>query len=115
VLPRPLRLAIPIIRRMQRKKLHAQGTGRHSPDEIAAIGKADWDAISTLLGDKTFLFGDRPSTFETSLYGFLEATLGFPGGSPVRRHLSTIENLVRYRDHVKKTYFPELHSDAATA
>jgi glutathione S-transferase len=108
ILPGPLRLALPLIRLSQTRKLKSQGTGRHSPPEIAAFGKADWDAVSTLLGESTFLFGSDPSTYDASVFGFLEATLGFPNDGEVRRHASGLANLVRYREHMKKTYFAEL-------
>ncbi len=41
--------------------LRAQGTGRHSREEIYAQGKADLDAVATLLGDQPFMLGTEPT------------------------------------------------------
>jgi glutathione S-transferase len=105
LLPGPLKVITGLIRKRVRKQIHLQGTGRHSHDEIMAIGKADFAALSSLLGDRAFLFGDRPSTFDCSAFGFLEATLGFPLESEVRRFALGQTNLVRYRDRIKTAYF----------
>ena len=47
------------IRRRIAKSLWAQGMGRHSPAEVDALGVRDIEALSTLIGDKPYLFGDE--------------------------------------------------------
>jgi len=101
-LPAPFRILTPLIRRGQNKKLHAQGTGRHTAEEIAALGLADIDAMADLLGDQRYLLGDRPRTVDCTLYAFLESQLGFPNdAAPVRAHILTKPNLVAYRDRLR--------------
>lgn len=41
-----------------RKQLSAQGIGRHTPDEIYAMGAADLEALSIALGDELFFLGE---------------------------------------------------------
>ena len=44
------------------KKVRATGIGLHSQDEIIQMGKDDLKVLNELLGDKTFFFGDEPTT-----------------------------------------------------
>ena len=48
------------IRRKIAKSLWAQGMGRHSAAEVDELGVRDIEALSTLIGDKPYLFGDDP-------------------------------------------------------
>ncbi len=41
--------------------VHLQGIGRHSQDDVDAIGKEDLKALSEYLGKKKFLTGDKPT------------------------------------------------------
>jgi len=108
-LPAPVRaLAMPLIRRSVKKTLHKQGTGRHTPAEVAAMGSADLDALSELLGDADFLYGARPCTVDASVFAFLEGILGFPLESPVQRHARSRANLVAYRDRVRARWWKDL-------
>jgi glutathione S-transferase len=54
-----------------RAALHAQGLGRNSPAEVDEIAKKDLTTLSTLLGDKNYLYGDRPTTIDATLFGTL--------------------------------------------
>lgn len=49
------------------KKVKAQGIGVHKPDEIIEMGKEDLKALSELLADKPFFFGDEPTLVSTFL------------------------------------------------
>lgn len=102
------RLAVPIVRRMQRKKLHEQGTGRHTFDEVIAIGRDDCDAIADVLGESTFLLGDRPRTVDATLYAFLETFLAFPVETPLLHHVRTRTNLIAYRERIRSRWWKDL-------
>ena len=99
---------IPLVRRDQLKKLHHQGTGRHTMEEITAMGAADFDATAELLGDRPFLLGDRPRTVDCTLYAFLEAVLGFPIDSGLKKHASSHANLVAYRQRFRERWWKDL-------
>lgn len=104
-MPAPVRALMPLIRRKVRKSLQAQGTGRHSHDEIMNMGKADMTALSRILGDRPFLLGDQPSSYDATVYAFLEGLLCFPYESEVKRCAAALPNLVSYRDRMRARYF----------
>jgi len=101
-------LAIPIVRRMTNKRLHAQGTGRHTYDEVMAIGSGDIDALAELLGERPFLLGDKPRTIDCSVFGFIEATAGFPLEGPLRKRIESHANLVAYRHRIRARWWSDL-------
>ncbi len=102
---------VPLIRREMRKKLDGQGTGRHSRDEVMAIGAADFDAVAELLGDRPYFFGDAPRVIDCTLYAFLEGVLGFPVDSPLKARIAAHANLVAYRARIRERWWRDL--DAA--
>jgi glutathione S-transferase len=95
-----------MIRGQVKKQVVAQGTGRHSPDEIYAIGGADLDALSTLLGDKSFFLGEAPRSIDASAYAFLGVILWAPPDNALKAHLKTRANLVAYCERMKARYYP---------
>lgn len=108
VLPGPLRVFFPLIVRDVRKKLRSQGTGRHTQEEALRMGADDMAALSLLLGDKRFLFGDRPSTFDATAFAFVSAIVDYPGESLLREETRAKKNLVDYAARIKNEYFAEL-------
>lgn len=50
------------------KKVKAQGIGVHKPDEIVELGKGDLAALSELLADKPFFFGDEPTLLDVVVF-----------------------------------------------
>ena len=76
-----------MIRRRVIKAIRAQGLGRHPPEEILEMGKADISALAALLGDKPFLLGEQPTSFDAAVYAFLANILVFPVDSPLRRFM----------------------------
>ncbi len=99
---------LPIIRRSQIKKLQQQGTGRHSFDDVMAIGIADLDALAELLGDKPYMLGDQPRVIDCAMYGFLEASLGFPLDSPLKARAKQHANVLAYRQRIRERWWPDL-------
>jgi glutathione S-transferase len=105
-LPALLRPLLPgVIRGGVIKQLHAQGTGRHSPEEIYALGRADLRALSTLLADKPYFLGDAPSSVDATAYAFLALALWSPPGSPLTTEMKTLPNLVSYCERMKARYY----------
>jgi glutathione S-transferase len=107
--PAPLR---PIIRAVARRKvsgvLHAQGTGRFSPEEASRHGRRDIETLATLLGDKPYFFGDKPCGADATLFGFLAGVLADMWESPIRDAALAAPNLVAYRDRLMRAYFPDV-------
>jgi len=101
-------LVVPIVRRAMTKKLRAQGTGRHAPDEAHAMAAADLGAVAELLGDRPFVTGDAPRVVDCTLYAFLEGVLGPPIDSPTRRAAQAHANLVAFRARVRSRWWKDL-------
>src|SRR6187200_2703944 len=60
--PAPIRpLVVAMIRRQLRRTLHGQGFGRHSLDEIVALGTRSIEATAAFLGSKLFMMGPEPT------------------------------------------------------
>lgn len=105
-LPFPLSSIVPpILRRKVKKSLYAQGTGRHSEQEIIEIGNKSFAALSTLLGDKSFFFGDKVSTFDATAFAFISSFTHADLDSAINDKAKSYENLVAYVDRIKQLYF----------
>ncbi|MCY1076182.1 glutathione S-transferase family protein [Archangium lansingense] len=96
---------VPLIRRGVGKAMQAHGMGRHRPEEILEMGKADVSAVAAVLGDKPFLLGDHPTSFDATLFAFILSILAFPVDSPLRKHTQGQQNLVRYCERFQQRYF----------
>jgi glutathione S-transferase len=82
--PGARQLIATVARRGVRKSLHAQGNGRHTPEEIYALGAADLDAISAQLGTREFAVADHPTSVDAVLYAFLLSILHPPVETPLK-------------------------------
>ncbi len=90
------------------RQIHGHGMGRHTRDEIIQLGNKDIDALSDLLGDKSFFMGDSPTSIDASAFGMLVNIICCPIESPVKDHGLTKTNLVNYCNRLMKQYYPEL-------
>jgi glutathione S-transferase len=96
---------LPVLRRGMFKTLHAQGTGRHTLEEVEHLGKQDITALATLMGNKPFLLGDTPTSFDATVYAFLVGIIAFPVDSEFKQHTLSQGNLVEYCARFKSRYF----------
>jgi glutathione S-transferase len=94
-----------VIRGATRKRALAQGIARHDPATISAMASADVDALAVVLGDKDFLLGAEPSSYDAVVYGFLANLLAFPPDGAIARRAKTHENLLRYVERMKARYW----------
>ncbi len=95
------------IRRKIAKSLWAQGMGRHSAAELDTLGVRDIEALSTLIGDKAYLFGDKPCGADATVFAFIASALSPIAETAMRDAALAKPNLVAYRDRMMRTYFPE--------
>ncbi len=103
----PLRQIVPrVARRSLRAELRGQGTGRHSRDDIYAIGCRDISALADMLGDQPFFLGDAPCSVDAIGYAFLANLLWAPIESPLLTHARTRPNLETYCQRMKARYYP---------
>jgi glutathione S-transferase len=106
VLPKGLAfLLLPMLRKQTFKSLWAQGLSRHTPQDVKAYGYADLSALSRFLGNKSYLFGDAPSSFDASLYGVLANILAFPPEGHLARQLRSHDNLLAFVERVTATWW----------
>jgi glutathione S-transferase len=104
-LPRPVRAFLPgIIRRGVRKSTVAHGLGRHDPTEVTARVRQDLDALAATIGDKPFLLGDAPSSFDCSVYAMLEHLRCTPAEHPtfvaMREHAALVGYCERMNERI---------------
>src|SRR5271166_2767660 len=75
-LPTPARpLVKAYVRRVMRKTLRLQGVGRHGAAVKLELARRDFAAISDLLGNKLFLFGDEPKGADATIGAFMIGAL----------------------------------------
>lgn len=106
--PAALRWIVPAaVRRAFGRQLYQRGMGRHSEDVIIAQGQADLGAVAELLGEQPYFLGDRPSSIDACVFGFLGVTVYVAGDNPLFRHGASCGNLMRYCERMRNRYFPE--------
>lgn len=97
-------------RDMQARKdgdLRGHGIGRHSAAEIAVLGVRSIDAIGTLLGDKPYLMGERPSAVDATAFGVLAAILTPFFDTPLRDAVVGRPHLVAYVERMMLRFYPD--------
>jgi len=104
-------LVRPFVRAMVRRKVRgyliAQGVGRHSREEIDALGCRSVDAIADYLGDKPFFMGAAPTGVDATMFAFAAGTLCPHFRSAVREAAGRHENLRRYVGCMTARYYPD--------
>ena len=87
--------------------LRAVGVGRHAPNEIVDLGDRSLAALSEMLGEKRFLFGDRPSGVDATAFAMLAAVLTPFFASPLRERAMEYLNLKAYVDRAMALFYPQ--------
>ncbi|MDO7837315.1 glutathione S-transferase family protein [Sphingobium sp. HBC34] len=90
-----------------RDTIHAVGIGRHNEAEIVQLAGRSLEAVSAILGQKIFLFGDRPCAADATLFAILAAALTPYFDGPIRDRAESHPNLVRYVDRMMARHFPD--------
>ncbi len=89
----------------------AQGIGRHSKEEVERIGMDDLRAASAILGNKAFLFGDKPCVADVVVWTFVcEILTNDPADdSPWKKELEKedgdLKNLKDHFERIKEKYW----------
>ncbi|GGF55338.1 glutathione S-transferase family protein [Alteromonas lipolytica] len=105
-LPFPLSAIVPFVaRRGVSRQVFNQGTGRHSKDEVLAIAKDTLDALSVMIGDKPFCFGDAPCSLDATVYAFLAEAINVRLDNEFTQLARQYDNLTRYCQHIHQRYF----------
>jgi len=105
-LPWLLRLFLPkLIRKGVKKNLHGQGVGRHSKSEILDITKQSFSALSALLAEKTYFFGEQPSSFDATVYASLCEFISVDFDNDFNLLAKEYDNLVQFCRRIEKTFY----------
>jgi glutathione S-transferase len=105
--PAPVRpIVVAMVRRKLRATLHGHGIGRHSRDEIAALGTKSINAIADFLAHKPFFFGPEPTGADATMFAFTCAMLCPHFESPIGAAAERRENLRRYVGRMTARFYP---------
>ncbi|MAC48009.1 MAG: glutathione S-transferase [Oceanospirillum sp.] len=107
-MPFPLRYIAPYVaRRRIRQACHNQGISRHSDAEILAMARQVLQDLSVLLGNKDYFFGDKPSTLDATVFGFLAQIIISELKTAVTPIAQEFPNLVSFCQRVQEQYYSE--------
>jgi len=88
--------------RKSRSNMDGHGIGRHSHDEIYQIANDDIAAVSQLLGDKDYILGDKPSSYDCTLFAFFGNVLYCGLESPLKTYIQeNAKNIAPYCERIK--------------
>ena len=106
--PTPVRpFVVAMVRRQVRRQLHGQGTGRHSPNEIAELAYRSIDAMADYLGNKAYFMGAEPKGIDATMFSFAASALCPVFASPIRDHAVRHDNLRRYVGRMTARYYSD--------
>lgn len=101
ILPPVLHLVLPpVLRSGVRRSLHAQGLGRLDADAIGQAGRADVEALLTLLGAGPYALGSEPSSTDAVLGAFLWHLAATPTNNPLSRGVRQSPDAMAYLDRL---------------
>lgn len=107
-IPQPARaLLAPFAKYSVKKQLRGHGMGLHSEAEITAIATRDIQALSDLLGEQSYFFGDLPSLTDATVYSLLANIYQVDFSSPMKPLIEGTQNLVPFLARFKAAYYPE--------
>jgi glutathione S-transferase len=107
-LPALAKLFVPnMIRKYMLKQLNYQGTGRHSRDEVLGMGIKTLESIVTMLGEKKYCLGDKPTSVDATAFAFLANIIWHPLEDPFKRFALEQNNIMAYCNRMWDEYYPD--------
>ena len=101
-------LAYFMLKRKVKNYLWSHGIGRHNEQEIYGIAERDLLAVSEILGQKKFLFGDKPCLADAGLFAFTACSAWELPASPFAKIIRTkATNLGEHAQRMKELYYPD--------
>jgi glutathione S-transferase len=88
-----------------KQTLYGQGFGRHSRAEIIDLVARDFAAAAELLGDEPYLFGDKPSSMDATLFGFTASAATPFFDTQMRQAVEAHPNLVAFQWRMMDRYY----------
>jgi glutathione S-transferase len=84
-----------------------QGLGRQPRAEVVGTCVKLLDALAEQLGDRAYFCGDRPTTYDATVYSFAAQILCPAFDNELRKHAAAKKNLVAYEERLKGQYWKE--------
>ena len=107
-LPVPLKFIAPVMaRRGVTASVNGHGIGKHSNEEIDAIARFSLQALSDLLGDKTYFMGGQPCTLDAAVYGFLSQPILSEIDNTLAQAAREFTNLVDFCERIRAKYYTD--------
>ena len=105
----PLRyLIFYMVKRKIRGDLWSHGIGRHSEQDLFGIAERDLLAVSEILGQKKFLFGEKPCLADAAVFAFIVASTWDCPRSPIAELTnSKAQNLEKHAQRMKEMFYPD--------
>jgi len=89
-----------------KRAMHHHGVGRHSREDMYAMGIADIRAVAAQLGGKPFFMGEEPKGIDAVIYAFMAQLLVPNVRSPLNEETRRQANIVAYCERMKARFFP---------
>jgi glutathione S-transferase len=86
-------------------RVATQGVGRQPRTELVARSLEMIDAFSQQLGDRAYVCGDKPTTFDATAYAWAAGLLCPAFDNELLKHTKTKKNLVDYEGRLKGQYW----------
>ena len=78
------------------QRYYYQGIGRYDPDAAMARGLDDLAAIAALIPAEGFVHGNKPTSIDAGLYGFIANIYFYDIDTPLKRFVVAHDNIVRH-------------------
>ena len=96
------------LKRVVLGQMWSHGIGRHSEQELYGIAERDLLAVSAILGQKKFLFGEKPCLADATLFAFIScAAWDCPQSPFAELTKSKAQNLEKHAQRMKELYYPD--------
>ena len=105
-LPPVIKSIVPaLVRKSVKKSLKGQGLTCHSHAEILDICQHSLSALSELLGNKPYLFGEAPTSLDASCYGHIVGFIMSDIHNPFNQMAQEFTNLLDYCKRIEQQYY----------
>ncbi|WP_028388048.1 glutathione S-transferase family protein [Legionella fairfieldensis] len=96
------------VRKQILQALYAQGTGRHSYEEVLQMGYKTLDSIAEFLGEKKYFQGDEITSIDATAFAFLANIVWVPYDDALKNHVHKFKNLLSFCERMWNTFYPEI-------
>ena len=86
-------------------ELRGHGMGRHTTDEIESVGRSDLNALSDFVGEKPYLLGSEPTSYDATAYSFVAHTIQPDYDSRIKKFINTLPNLTGYWERLSSRLY----------